>query len=160
MDDCVTSCYLGFASGGLTLVTIYALRNDFRTFLTILMSQLSLIFGVRYVFPETFNSGLTFIINTLACVIGPLDTLDKVLKTRDMNYVHYVMHGLGVVNGFIWTIYHFYHEAYNLSMANALGILCEAFLLIGCLYAKGELPRSHIAVQLAFIFSQIFFAKP
>lgn len=83
---------------------------------------------------------LTFVLNTLACVVMPLDTIDKVLRTKDLNYVNYFMHGLGVINGFIWTTYHLFNGAPHLGVANGLGLVCEGFLAIACLYASGKLP--------------------
>jgi hypothetical protein len=118
-------------------------------------------YGVKNVFPDQMTNILTFSLNTLACVIMPLDTIDKVLRTKNLNYVNYFMHGLGVINGFIWTTYHFFNGAPHLGFANALGLVCEAFLGIACLYASGKLPeRSHPAVVATFKFADIFFELP
>ena len=108
MDDCVTSSYLGFVSSGLTLGTIYTMRGQFfTTFAAIVASQIAIIYCVTHVFSLELTNAVTLTLNTLACVLGPLDTLENLLRTRDIRYMNYAMHGLAVVNGIIWTLYHF-----------------------------------------------------
>ena len=161
LEDCVTSTYMGFVSGGLTLLTIYALKNDLRTLAVIMAIEISLMYGVSQVFSDELTNTLTLIINTLACVVMPLDTLEKVLRTKNLEYVNYLMHGLGVVNGVIWTLYHYFNNVPSLALANSLGIVCEGFVLIACLYATGYFHSlSHPAVQLASKVADYFFIKP
>ena len=147
LDDCVTSTYMGFASGGLTLLIMFWLKGDLRSLAVIMAIEISLMYSVSNIFSDEVTNMLTLVINTLACVIMPLDTLEKVLRTKNLGYVNYTMHGLGVVNGIIWTLYHYFNGVPSLALANFLGIMCEAFLLIACLYASGYFPSpSHPAV--------------
>ncbi len=140
LEDCVTSTYMGFASGGLTLLTIYGLKNDFRTLAVLLAIEISLMYSVTNIFSDEITNTLTLVINTLACVVMPLDTLEKVLRTKNLEYVNFLMHGLGVVNGVIWTLYHYFNDVPSLALANFLGIVCEGFVFIACLYAVGYFP--------------------
>ena len=112
-------------------------------------------------FSDQVTNILTMIINTLACVVMPLDTIEKVLKTKDLNYVNFFLHGLGIINGIIWTLYHYINGAQHLAFANFLGLLCEAFLVIACLYASEFFQSSkHPLVALTFKFADIFFVSP
>ena len=161
LEDCVTSTYMGFASGGLTLLVMYALKRDFRSLLIIATVQVFLGYAVYRVFSDDITNVLTLVINTLACVVMPLDTIEKVLRTKDLNFVNFFLHGLGVINGIIWTMYHYFNGASHLALANALGLLCEAFLGIACLYASGYISSpKHPAVVLTFKFAEIFFVVP
>ena len=103
---------------------------------------------------------MLLIINTLACVLNPLDTLDKLLRTKDPSYVNYPMHVLGSLNGVIWTLYHFKMHAFTLSTANFLGLACEAVMAIGCLYAHGSLGNKHPAVLFAKMWVNYFYNIP
>jgi hypothetical protein len=161
LEDCVTSTYMGFASGGLTLLVMYYLKRDYRTLMIIAAVEIFLGYAVYRIFSDQVTNILTMVINTLACVVMPLDTIEKVLKTKDLNYVNYFLHGLGVINGIIWTLYHYFNRALPLALANALGLLCEGFLFLACLYASGYIPsQNHPAVALTFKFVEAFFVKP
>ena len=161
LQDCVTSTYMGFASGGITLIVMYTLKRDFRTLITIAAVEIFLGYAVYRIFSDEITNVLTMVINTLACVVMPLDTIEKVLRTKDLNYVNFFLHGLGIINGIIWTMYHYFNGATPLAFANALGLLCEAFLGIACLHASGYLPSpKHPAVTLTFKFAEIFFVVP
>ena len=151
---------MGFASCGLVLVTFYALKNEFRALALLIALQVLIIYSVRSLFSDAVTGAVTFSLNTLACVVMPLDTIEKVLQTKDLNYVNYFMHGLGVINGVIWTIYHQVNGSTKLAAANALGLLCEVFLGIACLYAKDILARDHPGVQATRLFADIFFVRP
>ena len=142
------------------MVTMYGMKGDLRSLLLIMISEMALGYSIQHIFSDEITSALTLVINTLACVISPLDTLDKVLRTKDLNYVSYSMHTLGVVNGIIWTLYHFLNQAYPLAIANSLGVLCEIFLLFGCLYGTGFFSSGHPLVALSYLFVNSFFNKP
>ncbi len=160
LDDCVTSTYMGFVSGGLTLLIMYWLKGELRTLAIIMTIEILLMYGVSNIFSDELSNTLTLFINTLACVVMPLDTLEKVLRTKNLGYVNYTMHGLGVVNGVIWTLYHFFNGVPSLALANFLGILCEIFVFIACLYASGYFPNpSHPAVQLAATVAYLFYIR-
>ena len=38
LDECSTSCYIGLVSGALTLLTIFAMRRDYRTLMILIAS--------------------------------------------------------------------------------------------------------------------------
>jgi hypothetical protein len=135
LDDCVRGSYMGLASGIVTLMVMFGLKNDMRTFMILMVAELTLYYSVRNIMTEALTNALTLVLNTLACVLGPLDALEKVLLTKDVAYIHKTLHFLGFINGIIWALYHFHHESYPLSLANSLGIVCECFLYIGYLHA-------------------------
>ena len=152
---------MGFASGGLTLLVMYSLKRDYRTLITIAAIEIFLGYAVYRIFSDQVTNMLTMMINTLACVVMPLDTIEKVLRTKDLNYVNFFLHGLGIINGIIWTLYHYFNGAVPLAFANALGLLCEVFLGLACLYASGYFPSPrHPAVALTFKFVETFYARP
>ena len=139
---------------------MYALKGDLQTLGKLAAGEFFLAYGVYKVFSDSFTNMLTMIINTLACVISPLDTLEKVLESKDLNYVNFFLHGLTVVNCIIWTLYHYFNGALPLALANALGLLCEVFLGFACLYAAGTLPRSHPFVKMTFKFTDLLYTRP
>ncbi|TNV76190.1 hypothetical protein FGO68_gene11810 [Halteria grandinella] len=160
LSDCVTSSYMGFASSGLTLLTVYSLRGDFRTLLMILSLQFALVYSVNHIFKIEVTQALTLILNTLACVVGPLDTLDNLMRTRDINYMNFTMHFLALINGFIWTSYHYLNHTTSLALANALGIVCEFFLFTGCLTVTQALSPNHPVSLLTNTFLEVMFRMP
>jgi hypothetical protein len=161
LEDCVTSTYMGFASGGLTLLVMYSLKRDYRTLITIAAVEIFLGYAVYRIFSDQVTNMLTMVINTLACVVMPLDTIEKVLRTKDLNYVNFFLHGLGIINGIIWTLYHYFNGALPLAFANSLGLVCEGFLGLACLYASGYFPSPrHPAVALTIKVVETFYIAP
>lgn len=149
MTDCIISCYMFLVQGIVILLTIYSIKQDFKTFLFIMAFQVFMSYGVYHLFSHAFTDILMFILNTLSCVLFPLDTLDKLLKTKDIGYVNYLMHTLNSMNAVIWTFYHFNLNSYTLAAANFSGLLCSMIMVIGCLYALGTLNADHPAVRFA-----------
>ena len=100
------------------------------------------------------------ILNTLACVIAPLDTLEKVLLTKDLKYVNFLMHSLAITNSVIWTLYHYNLKNYTLSLANYAGFACEATMFMGCLYALGIISEKNIITKFCKLWVSEFYIRP
>ena len=160
MDDCVTSCYMFLGQGFLILLTMYGLRNDFKTLALILASQVVLSYCVFHLFPLLFTDVLMFVLNTLSCVVMPLDILDKLLRTKDLSYVNFPMHILGTINSVIWTLYHYSLGSYFLAAANSTGFLCEMVLGIACLYSVGTIGPKHPGTQFARLWADALYNTP
>ena len=141
--DCQISCGMFIVQGIIILSVMYSFKSDYTTLTIIFASLLLLSYCVFNVFPRAFTDILMLALNTLSCVLMPLDILDKVLKTKDLSYVNYAMNTLGAINSVIWTTYHATLGSMFLAFANSTGFICEMFLGIGCLYANGTLEANH-----------------
>ena len=65
-----------------------------------------LAYAVQHVFNDTITNVFMVSMNTLAAVLMPLDQIDKVLNTRDLSYVSYLMNSLNAISCLLWGLYY------------------------------------------------------
>lgn len=106
LGDCVSSCWMFIASCTLSLLVYSALFKQLTTFILILLLQFVLAYAVLYVLNDAVTNVLMVGMNTLAAVLMPLDQLDKVLATRDLSYVSYLMNSLNAISCLLWGLYY------------------------------------------------------
>jgi hypothetical protein len=94
------------ASCGLSLLTYQALNNQIFAFGIVTVSQLLLAQAVYRLFSAGVTDLLMTLLNLLACVLMPLDQLDKVLATKDASYVSIPMNLLNAIACFVWGWYY------------------------------------------------------
>ena len=107
MTDCLTSCYINMASCMLALLVICYLNRDLFTLAISVSLYCSLSLAILTVFSASVTDLIILVLNTLACVTFPLDTLNKVLKSKDAGLINAPMHVFGTLNSFIWFLYTF-----------------------------------------------------
>ena len=159
MTDCVISCSMFIAQGVLMLLVYSALNKMLITYFLILISQAILAYCVFYVFTIQVTDTVNFVLNTLSCVLMPLDQLDKLLKTKDLSFVSYIMNFLAGCNAIVWGFYHLYMGTV-LSIPNFAGLACTIVLLFGILFANGTLSENNPLVSLARLWAFLFFNLP
>lgn len=102
----MSSCWMFIASCTLSLLVYSALFKQLTTFILILLLQFVLSYAVLYVLNDAVTNVLMVGMNTLAAVLMPLDQLDKVLATRDLSYVSYLMNSLNALSCLLWGLYY------------------------------------------------------
>ncbi len=126
----------------------------------VLASQILVYLLIFRVFDATTTQIVTCVFNTLACCVLPLDQLDKLLKTSDLNLVNYPMNILNAFSCMIWGTFHLGKGAYQLSFANYSGFICVLALLIGAMQANGQLPKNSLLVSMARSFVNVLYKRP
>lgn len=81
--------------------------------------------------------------NTLAAVLMPLDQLDKVLNTRDLSYVSYLMNSLNAISCLLWALYYQMAGAFQLALPNYAGLICSILLIPACMYGSKAWKKEH-----------------
>lgn len=87
--ECYLGCGLGTVSCMATLFTICHFNRDYFTMSTTVSILLVFAYCILNVFPPDVTEMIILVINTMACVAGPFDTADKLLNTKDPNYLHF-----------------------------------------------------------------------
>ena len=98
--------------------------------------------------------------NTLACILMPLDQLDKVLETRDLSYVSYLMNSLNALSCLLWGLYYQLAGTIQLAVPNYAGFLCSIILIPACLYGSKTLKKDHWMVKISEISVNVLYRIP
>ncbi len=102
-----------------------------------------LAYAVQNVFNDTITNVFMVSMNTLAAVLMPLDQIDKVLNTRDLSYVSYLMNSLNAISCLLWGLYYQLAGTIQLAVPNYAGLLCSIILIPACLYGSKTLNKDH-----------------
>ena len=143
LSDCVVSCWMFIVSCGLSLLVYFALFKQMTAFVFIAILQLVLAYAVQNILSETVTDVLMVAMNTLACVLMPLDQVDKVLATRDLSYVSYLMNFLNALSCLLWGLYYQLAGTIQLAVPNYAGLICSIILIPACLYGSKSLNKEH-----------------
>jgi uncharacterized protein with PQ loop repeat len=159
-SDCVLSCWMFLASAGLCLATYTALHAQLPTLALIAFSQFALYRSVHHYLSPEVTSLVCSSLNLLACVLMPLDQLDKLLRTRDISYCSYLMNVLNAISCMIWGVYHWVNGNIMLSISNFAGVWASLILIPGAMYANKVMDLNNPAVVLSEISVNITYRWP
>lgn len=125
LEDCCIGNAINLVFMGIQIVCVAALRKEPIILLhtTLLCGGLSLL--VYRGLDLTQADVLCGVINVLACLAGPLDTLGKLLRTRDPSYMNVSINLFMTINMAIWTVYNFQHGVVGMTIANLAGVLVQ-----------------------------------
>lgn len=148
------------ASAGLCLVAYTSLNSMFSTLIAIGASQVVLYMSIHHYLSAEITVIITSSLNLLACVLMPLDQLDKLLETRDVSYCSYLMNFLNLVSCLIWGLYHTEIGNTALAFSNYAGVIASIALVPGCLYATKTMEKSNPIVSLSNLFINLCYRCP
>lgn len=160
LGDCVTSCLMFIGSCSLSLLVYSFLYSQMTTLALIILLQFILGYAVQNVLSAQVTNIMMICMNTLASILMPLDQLDKLLATRDLSYVSYLMNSLNAVSCILWGMYYQLAGAPQLAVPNIAGLICSILLVPACLYGQKTWEKGHFMVKIAEISVNVLYRMP
>jgi len=94
------------------------------------MTILSLTFGSASLGTLKIAQAVYLIFLFLICTLGPSDTLNKLVVSKDKAYLNKPMFFFGFLNMGMWCVYGFVNKIYPIMLANAIGVVIVANVII------------------------------
>jgi len=124
-----------------TLLCMALIQRTIRQFAFLLFFWMALATVLMTIVPVWIIEQLALLASTISACVGPMETLNKLMVTRDEGFLNVPMFFFCGVNAVIWTVYGIAVDSYPVFVANGVGAITIFNTLVAYKYAQGKFEK-------------------